>query len=282
MQMSDINPFVRFAQNIFYKAYDNPVYVQDCRMFYILSGTGDIFIKNQHYKLLPNTVFYCSAGNEYNIVSEEGISLIALNFDLTQANSKAKECLSPASVLNKPMTNRTVPTNVKDSAFLHRHIYIPNGEEMYHLINNIQTEFSQQKIFFREKCSGMLKTVLMDLHRIDPAKSKNAAEAVDFLISYIGDNFTESLSNNELAALTGYHEYHLNRLFIRLTGTSMHKYILRLRISEAKRLIANTDMPLNRIAEKSGFASDTYFSAYFKKETNLSPSQYRNKFKNMI
>ncbi len=282
MQISEINPFVRFAQNIFYKSDNNPAYVQDCRLFYILSGVADIFIENQHYKLMPNSVFYCTAGSEYNIVSKDGMSLISLNFDLTQSNNNLKDFLSPVSVLNNPITNKTTPVIIKDSNFLHRHIFLSDGKELYQLIHNIQTEFSQQKIFFREKCSSMLKTILIDMHRIEPTKSKNAIEVVEFLLSYISENFTENLSNKKLAALTGYHEYHLNRIFKRLTGSSIHQYIIRLRINEAKRLTANTDLPLNLIAEKSGFTSDTYFSAYFKKETKMTPSEYRNKFKNMI
>ena len=79
MLLSDLNPYIRYATQIFYTSYDNPVKVRDCRLFYILKGEGEIFIENQHYSLTGNSLFFCCSGSEYNIISKNGLSIISLN-----------------------------------------------------------------------------------------------------------------------------------------------------------------------------------------------------------
>ena len=79
-----------------------------------------------------------------------------------------------------------------------------------------------------------------------------------------------------------YHEYYLNRIFTKHVGMSMHRYILNLRINEGKRLLLNSNLSISDIASCIGFNSYTHFSSYLKKETGLSPFEYKNNFKNNI
>jgi AraC-like DNA-binding protein len=64
-----------------------------------------------------------------------------------------------------------------------------------------------------------------------------------------------------------------------ITGAGAKEYITRIRIEKAKSLMENTDMPIAEIAEKTGFASQSYFSTAFKNCTGLTPSQYKQQNK---
>ena len=72
---------------------------------------------------------------------------------------------------------------------------------------------------------------------------------------------------------------YLGKLFRKQTGASFSKYLLDLRIEKAKELISRyPDKSLYSLAEECGFSADgQYFSSQFKKVTNLTPSEYRNK-----
>ena len=281
MYLCDLNPFIRFAGQIFYKSSYNPVFVRDARLFYILSGNADIFIENKHYSLIPNSVFYCVAGSRYNIISDSGISLLSLNFDLTQSENQNFLVNVPISAAELDTVKQN-PPSVLNSGFLNTHLLQMNGAEFLPPLKKICDEFSLQKKYFREKCSALLKEVLIDLHRGQLYNSGNASESVKAVIDFIHNHFYEDIDNKDLAALSGYHEFHLNRIFFKYTGMSMHKYILNLRINEAKRLVLNTNLPVGQISEKVGFCNGTYFSSYFKKVTGFSPSQFRSAFKNNI
>ncbi|MBE5684707.1 MAG: AraC family transcriptional regulator [Ruminococcus sp.] len=51
---------------------------------------------------------------------------------------------------------------------------------------------------------------------------------------------------------------------------------MQLKLTEAKRLLPSTDMTLDDIAWHLGFSNGNYFSKVFKKNCQMSPSEYRN------
>lgn len=64
-------------------------------------------------------------------------------------------------------------------------------------------------------------------------------------------------------------------LFKEHFNISPSQYRLSCRIAEAQRLILNTQIPIARIAEQTGFQTLTHFSVIFKAKTGTSPSAYR-------
>ena len=95
---------------------------------------------------------------------------------------------------------------------------------------------------------------------------------------------SDNLSNPDLDQILLCREMGLSRasLFNKMksiTGAGAKEYITRIRIEKAKSLMENTDMPIAEIAEKTGFASQSYFSTAFKNCTGLTPSQYKQQNK---
>ncbi|MCA9215863.1 MAG: helix-turn-helix domain-containing protein, partial [Planctomycetales bacterium] len=58
-------------------------------------------------------------------------------------------------------------------------------------------------------------------------------------------------------------------------GHSIEQELINVRISRAKQLLTATSLPITQIALRSGYKSSTGFSAAFRKETGLSPRDYR-------
>ena len=69
----------------------------------------------------------------------------------------------------------------------------------------------------------------------------------------------------------------LERRFREVLGRGPAAEIRRVRLARAKRLLAETDMPVPKVARAAGFGSREYLAAVFKSELNLSPRQYRNR-----
>ncbi len=277
MLFCDVNPFIRFASYIKLHDYKRTeVVVQDCRIFYAVSGQTDIFIENEHYLLLPGSLFYCCSGSIYALQSDRAL-LIGLNFDLTQ---KRNTHLTPYPVL--PVLDETaVPSvaaeQIQGQTFINSHLFLGAGSDYEDGLKTILDEFSTQRIYYRENSSAILKGILSQLHRHSAGKTANATDAVSKTISYIKANFDKPLSNQMLSELTGYHAYHLNRLFTRHTGLTVHQYILNLRLNRAKDLLLNSGLSLAQIAEKTGFNSNTHFSGYFKQMVGISPLEFRKR-----
>jgi LacI family transcriptional regulator len=70
----------------------------------------------------------------------------------------------------------------------------------------------------------------------------------------------------------------LQQLFRQILDKTIHGAITDVRIQRVKQLLSETDLSLNAIAQRTGFAYDTYLSIVFKRETGRTPSCYRNDF----
>ena len=282
MKLIDINPHIRFAEQITYIAKNIHVYVKDCRLFYISDGKGIIYINYNQLNLNKNTLFYCCGGSDYSIEADNPIKLYSLNFDLSQNKS---HLTSTFTLENFNKTKKQTPIDkchIEDSHFLNSFLLFENALIFRNAFSEITEEFSSQQIYYREKCSSILKKLLIELHRTDIKQSVISHDTLQKITEYINLNFKKEIKNNELANIAGYHEYYLNRLFLKHMGMSMHKYILNLRINEGKRLLLNSDIPVSVISSQIGFHSHTHFATYFKKETTMTPLEFRNNFKNNI
>jgi AraC-like DNA-binding protein len=56
------------------------------------------------------------------------------------------------------------------------------------------------------------------------------------------------------------------------------EYLLYYRVERAKLLLLKTEWPVSAVAEQVGFSQTPYFSVCFKKQTGLSPLQFRKRF----
>ena len=59
-------------------------------------------------------------------------------------------------------------------------------------------------------------------------------------------------------------------------GENLSKYLNRLRVEKASRLLLETDMSLSEIAACCCFEDQSWFSKKFKAYTGISPGKYRN------
>jgi AraC-like DNA-binding protein/AmiR/NasT family two-component response regulator len=89
----------------------------------------------------------------------------------------------------------------------------------------------------------------------------------------------EDFSVEQLSQFLFMDSSNLYRKVKALTGLSPVQYIQSLRLRQAKKLLRESDNPITSIALDCGFNSSGYFSRVFKKDTGLTPSQYRKQQK---
>ena len=97
-------------------------------------------------------------------------------------------------------------------------------------------------------------------------------------LDYIEANYMVSISTEDIARAAGVHVGHLHRIFPEETGMTIGEYLTHLRIEKAKSLLMHTDIPNASIAARTGISSQQYFCRLFKKETGMSPQEYRKSY----
>lgn len=85
----------------------------------------------------------------------------------------------------------------------------------------------------------------------------------------------KSATVTDLAAACGLSERYFAKLFREQTGTSVSEYIRAHRVSRAKTLLRDTDLPLKEIAYRLGYSNAANFSSFFRTATGITPGQFR-------
>lgn len=99
---------------------------------------------------------------------------------------------------------------------------------------------------------------------------------------WLGAHFREHDAIPQVTGLVATPERTLKRRFKAATGTSLLDYVQNLRVEEAKRLLENTDLPMEEIGEQTGYSDTSFFRRLFKRLTGLTPSQYRRMFQPIL
>ena len=94
--------------------------------------------------------------------------------------------------------------------------------------------------------------------------------------SFIMENYTRKISLKEIAGIAGLSPPYFSTIFKEEMGENLSKYLNRLRVEKASRLLLETDMSLSEIASCCCFEDQSWFSKIFKAYTGISPGKYRN------
>ena len=98
---------------------------------------------------------------------------------------------------------------------------------------------------------------------------------VERVRTFVTEGMGQSIHVDHMAAAVGLSPFHFARLFKEATGEAPHAYLTRVRIQEAKRLLADTDLPLAEIAQRVGFRTQAHFTGVFHKHAGTTPRAYR-------
>lgn len=148
--------------------------------------------------------------------------------------------------------------------------------------NMLIDEFESKERFYMEISQNISRTLLMYVFRLIN-RTENAAVLLDLgrrmeaALSYIDKNYKQQITLDELAEKCFTNKYYLSHLFTRVQGVSIGKYILEKKIMESKRLLDENKLSVADVAASVGFHDPSYYCRVFKKETGLTPSDYRKR-----
>lgn len=123
-----------------------------------------------------------------------------------------------------------------------------------------------------EKCKAIFIYVLLSV--LELAGSRENAH-VERIKQYIHDNISEPLSLSVISESIHLVPRYVCTLFKREMGITLTEYILRQRISLAKKLIVTSQLRLSEICGLCGFTDYNYFSRSFKRITGMTAAFYK-------
>jgi AraC-like DNA-binding protein len=120
--------------------------------------------------------------------------------------------------------------------------------------------------------------IVMNCAGAEKYQPQNAKDqAIVEIKQYLQTHMDQIVSLADLVDIVHLTPTYICRTFKKESGFSPMDYLLHIRMTEAEKLLAHTDLPVYLIAEKVGFQEPSYFARVFKDKHDLSPTEYRKK-----
>ncbi|HSH93079.1 MAG TPA: DNA-binding transcriptional regulator [Roseimicrobium sp.] len=94
-------------------------------------------------------------------------------------------------------------------------------------------------------------------------------------VRFIRQHACEGINVKDVLRAVPHSRRLLESRFKKLIGRTPHEEIIRVQLNRVKELLTETDLSLEDISERTGFAHVEYLSVVFKKKVGLPPSRYR-------
>lgn len=153
----------------------------------------------------------------------------------------------------------------------------------YEAALTLSDEYSQKIELTR--CYDEAETVLMQAFfdytsQVAKIRGLNTSSRMARKVAgYVQEHVYDSIKVSDIAEFMGNNVSYLCRVFKKDTGKTLNDYINDVKMEEAKRLLSSTQKSIVEIAMALGYSSQPYFTTLFKKRINMTPVEYRNKYK---
>ena len=107
-------------------------------------------------------------------------------------------------------------------------------------------------------------------------KEENLSKPILKAQEYLAQHFHDELISLEtVSEVVNLNSSYFSTLFKKNCGKGFFEYLLDLRLTEAKRLLANSECSIAEVAQKVGYRDPKHFSKVFKKACQIKPNEYR-------
>jgi AraC family transcriptional regulator, transcriptional activator of pobA len=250
-------------------------------VFLIKKGQVHHSVDHQDFTIGENTLFFISQGQLHqwmrNNAAFEGYRLMFTE-EFLIFNQQNKNILFELIYLD----------NIHQHPFLH----VPEDtvHQFFACFDLLFDEYHQKQIN-EDGLRALLHVLLIKIQRLFSDKktllptNKHDIALYKQFISLLESYYTKNYSIGEYAQKLLVSERNLNRMVRAVANQSPSAMIQNRIILEAKRQLTYSDLSIGQISELLGFKDISYFARYFRKATQLSPTEFKTnvseKYRNM-
>lgn len=145
------------------------------------------------------------------------------------------------------------------------------------LVREYYSEYTGREQMLENYMTALFTELFRMYDKDSRDKSDSGKKQLLEILRYIEQNF-EQCTVQSAAAVFGLSPKYLTMLLKKRTGRSFVEHVQEQKISKARRLLANTDLPVARIVELCGYSNEHFFYEKFKQSTGMTPGRYREQF----
>ncbi len=126
-----------------------------------------------------------------------------------------------------------------------------------------------------EVVAGLLTQIVVAAARLAPAQPGTSDPLVERVFDEIESTFRGPVSVADVAQTLGYTPGHLTTVIRQRTGRPLLEWITERRMTEVRRLLRETDLPLGVVAARTGLRDATYLVRRFRARYGITPQRWR-------
>lgn len=165
---------------------------------------------------------------------------------------------------------------------------LPQGDSkaFYHLFHEIFDIYSQKAPGYKLATYAKVCELVSKLYELSCSTVKLSGKYASYnaevyeAIRYMKEHLKEHITLEDVAGYVHLSSSFFHVVFKEIMHKTPHRYLLEMRLSQAKNLLINSDLSLVVIAEQCGFDSQVYFNYIIKKELGVTPKKYRDAHRN--
>ena len=166
---------------------------------------------------------------------------------------------------------------------VHNPAFVKN-EEIYDKIHKIFNTMRAKEEGYRLQVTGEIYNLFSLIVKfkyysegisISGNADNKSLEKLKKVLSHMRKNFSLQLSLNELSDIAGMSEKYFCSFFKKMTNKTPVEYLILYRIECSAKMLLNTDIPVTEVAYSCGFNDLSYFIKTFKRQTGVTPGEFR-------
>jgi AraC-like DNA-binding protein len=241
-------------------------------LVYIEQGTGAFTLNGAVRRLRDGQVYALPPGQIIGISAIDQLSgCWGWSVAFTPDAIPALAALSPLAWAHHPLLAMFA------SAVGHGRVAEPDRARWSAWLTDLAEELTDPgRLGARDAVAGLLTRILVAAARLAPQASARAPDPlVERLFTEIEERFRQPVSAGDVARRLGYTPGHLTTVVRERTGRPVLEWITERRMTEVRRLLRDTDLPLAVIAEQTGLRDASYLVRRFRDRHGTTPMQWR-------
>ena len=241
-------------------------------LVYVEEGTGSFAVDGAERPLRPGQVHAVSPGQVVDVSAAfELTGCRAWSVAFTPDAVPALAAVSPLTWSHHPLLALFAP-GAGDGL-----VAEPDRARWSAWLTELAEELADPgRLGAREAVAGLLTRILEAAAPLPPPASTGAPHPrVERVFSEIEATFREPVSVGDVARALGYTPGHLTTLVRERTGRPLLEWITERRMTEVRRMLRETDLPLGVVAARTGLRDATYLVRRFRDRYGITPQRWR-------
>lgn len=246
-------------------------------LFFVVEGEGWYSVGDHKFWAKPNDLFLVAPSEIHDPSGLHDATKWIINFGADALNQTWNDgdlflMLHSELLLLSFLRTEDVET---------RHLRVPAKDIPRWLaqLQQLQSELEDKHLGFTEAARALLMLLLVDTARLAAPQLKQGSiqscSPLKKVFRFIEANYRYQIGLQEVAKEVNLSPAYLTDLVRRETGRTVLNWIVERRIAEARRLLLETDKPVNQIAEKVGYLDTGHFIKLFRRHNGATPQSWR-------